>query len=32
MVDSGASSVVIDNGTYMIKAGFVGEDDPSSVF
>ena len=26
------AAVVIDNGSYMIRAGFAGDDDPCAVF
>ena len=32
MVESGHQTIVIDNGTDTIKAGFAGEDVPRAVF
>ena len=32
MADEGAQSVVLDNGSGMVKAGIAGEDSPSCVF
>ena len=32
MAESGAQTVVIDNGSGMVKAGFAGEEAPRCVF
>ena len=32
MCDDDVAALVIDNGSYMLKAGFVGDDTPRAVF